>query len=182
MRAHQFLGVYLVVLLGCGVVLPSEAASPNIEPTQSVSTNTQKSKKELVLPSWQYWLGGATGTLVGFGIGHGIVGEYHTMGRVFTGIEIAALAIPVVAAGITAWAIWDGEGIDTTFDQIIDTWSVFLWIGVGLYAAFRVWEIIDLWVRIAPKLSKKRKNEPGSVAILPVVSPSYSGFAFCGRW
>lgn len=145
---------------------------------KNVALGTKKSS--LTITPGKYWLGGAIGSVAGFGIGHAIVGEYGSMGWIFTLTELLALSIPVVAAGITAIAIWDGEGINTTFDQIIDTWSVFLWIGLGLYAALRVWEIIDLWTR--PKVKwpgqTTKTSAVTNMMLVPTFSPTGAGLSF----
>ncbi|MCK6509882.1 hypothetical protein L6R29_07960 [Myxococcota bacterium] len=121
-----------------------------------------------------YIVGGVTGSVLGFGIGHGIVGEYNSMGWVFTMSQVLSLAIPLLAALTMAIIYWDGSAAGT-IDHLITTWANFLWVGVALWAAFRVWEIVDLWVRPHHRLSA---NNNTSSTTQPIVAPMPSKAAF----
>jgi hypothetical protein len=115
----------------------------------------------------QYVFGGVVGTVVGFGIGHAIVGEYHTMGWVFTMTQVLSLSIPIFAAIVMGIRYWEGSA-GATVDHLITAWGVCLWIGIALWAAFRVWEIVDLWLRPHHRLAI-----PQGIQTQPLVLPPF---------
>ncbi len=146
------------------------------------------------LTQTRYIVGGVVGSALGFGIGHSIVGEYNSMGWVFTMSQVLSLSIPILAALTMAIIYWEGSAAGTV-DHLITTWGTFLWIGVALWAAFRVWEIVDLWVRPHHRLSAS-SNHPSttqpvilpstpkaSFAIIPTILPQGGvGLGMVGQW
>lgn len=152
----------------------------------------KKPKKPGPLTQARYITGGVIGSIVGFGVGHAIVGEYSTMGWVFTMSQSLSLGVPILAAVVMAIIYWDGSA-NGTVDQLITTWGGFLWTGIALWAAFRIWEIVDLWVRPRSRLIRasdlkiKKDAIPttpkASFAILPTVMPQGGvGVGFVGQW
>jgi hypothetical protein len=137
------------------------------------------------LTQTRYLVGGITGSVLGFGIGHAIVGEYSSMGWVFTMSEVLSLSVPILAALVMAIVAWDGS-VGATVDHLITTWGGFLWAGIALWAAFRVWEIIDLWMRPRHRIGLPKKTAdatPQAIwTITPVVFSDGLGVGIAGRW
>lgn len=164
------------------------------EKTQRKINPKKEIKKPGPLTQARYITGGVIGSVAGFGIGHAIVGEYGTMGWVFTMSQSLSLGVPIIAALVMAIIYWDGSaGAGGSVDQLITTWGGFLWTGIALWAAFRIWEIVDLWVRPryrlirASDLKIKKDAIPttpkASFAILPTVMPQGGvGLGFVGQW
>ena len=110
----------------------------------------------------RYIGGGVVGTLVGFGIGHGINGTYKKMGWVFTAGELLSLI-----------AIYAG-----TLDSLVDSVagqapkvSNTLVFGIYSLLGFRLWEIFDVWWRPVQMNKAYRESRPRnrvSFGVFPV--------------
>ena|GEM_PF-5813051 len=173
---------------------PSSSSQGDVLQKTSKKAAITKALQIQPLTQTRYIVGGVTGSVLGFGIGHSIVGEYNSMGWVFTMSQVLSLSIPILAALAMAIMYWDGSAAGT-IDHLITAWGNFLWVGVALWAAFRVWEIADLWVRPHHRLSAN--NNPSSTtqptvapippkasfAIIPTVLPQGGvGLGFVGQW
>jgi|GEM_PF-2016525 len=92
----------------------------------------------------RYIAGGITGTVVGFGIGHAISGEYSSMGWVFTVGELAAYGLMLAGAVDT---ISDVDNYGSLQDVESSDGFGMMTLGAIAFIGFRVWEAIDVWVR-----------------------------------
>lgn len=90
-----------------------EACTLFASKTQKTLANNSNILKIEPLTQARYITGGVIGSVVGFGIGHGIVGEYKSMGWVFTMSQALSLSIPIVAATVMAIIFWDGSAAGT---------------------------------------------------------------------
>lgn len=168
---------------------PTSIAATKLTATPKPTTNlatTKTSKLQVPITPTRYGIGGAVGSLVGFGIGHAIVGEYHSFGWFFTLTELICMpGIPLLAAGVMAIAAWDGK-IGVAFDDLITVWSGFFITGLVLTLGLRIWEIIDLWRR--PKVQWKTTNSPATTtpqprtAVLPIIFKNGAGVGFSGTF
>lgn len=169
--------VSLLLLVSHAEAASSQPAAKPVTSTKSVTKRhapkksvAKSSKKKAVVPPItrkRYLLGGIVGSLAGFGIGHAITGHYHEFGWVFTLSQVLSLSIPLLTAGIIVLATLDGK-LEATGDALISGWSISLIAGLTLYAAFRLWEIIDIWRRpkVLPAGVTSAPTKP-KVAIAP---------------
>lgn len=106
-----------------------------------------KSEEKPPLSKGRYIGAGILGSVVGLGSGHALVGEYKTVGWIFTTAEILSLVgLPLLSALVLAAIAWDGS-IAATGDRLISIWSGFFYAGVILFFGFRIWQIVDIWKR-----------------------------------
>jgi hypothetical protein len=97
------------------------------------------------IPQGRYIAGGLVGTFLGLGLGHAVVGKYGEMGWVFTVGELAALTLVGfgMAQGLgdifTCW----GSGCNNEASSGFGLMTA----GMLAFYAFRLWEVIDVWVR-----------------------------------
>lgn len=106
-----------------------------------------------------YITGGVLGTTLGFGIGHGIVGEYGSIGWVFTTTEVGSLALMVAGAAV-------GWGQPLGGDKA-QTGLALMTVGALCLVGFHIWETIDIWVRPRRRIVRHRQIEPVYQVSLP---------------
>ena len=126
-------------------------------------------------PKGKYIAGGIVGTAVGFGIGHAIVGEYGSIGWVFTLTESASFLAILVGYGlIVADAVDCVDSYSSTCSESTPAAGLALVYGGALaMSGFHVWEVIDIWTRPLPVVGA---NEPATepavrLAIVPTAMP-----------
>jgi hypothetical protein len=113
-----------------------------------------------------YIAGGIVGTVVGFGIGHGIQGRWSDGGWIFTvgdtaalGTYIAGLVIIVSDTNV------DGSGPFVFTDGAPGHGVALAVIGAIAYLGIHIWEIVDIWTGARPFV---KPREPAAVG--PAVS------------
>lgn len=128
--------------------------SVNGQAQTELSLEDQKIWEMGEIPSERYMVGGITGSLVGFGIGHAIQGRYQDKGWFFTAGELGAIL--VASAGLRTCVN------DITFYRECNS-TTFL-VGSFAFLGFRIWEVVDLWA--GPPHHNKRyqkiKNQKSS--------------------
>ena len=97
------------------------------------------------------FLGGMTGTLVGFGMGHAVIAQYEELGYVFTLGEFGTGMIAVLGAS--------GLALVKSTNPPNATDSPLFWVGAASFAAFRIWEIYDIWSRPGRYNAELRKQQ-----------------------
>jgi hypothetical protein len=97
---------------------------------------------------------GLLGTVVGFGTGHAHQGRFDERGWIFLAGEGAALAGTTV--GVLACAASSGNDFESAFDAALCSAAVGI-TGLSVLAAFKLWEIIDVWSH--PPLYNRRYRE-----------------------
>ncbi len=121
------------------------------------------------------WVGGGVlGSWIGFGTGHAVQGRFLDSGVIFAGGELLSLVVASVAfeRGSSSSFSCDEFGCR---EELVnrDTWKG---IGAGsvlLFAALRVWEIVDVWygpsrVNNYYEHLRQRHSQPGwSMSVLP---------------
>lgn len=102
-----------------------------------------------------YYAGGVVGTLVGLGIGHAIQERYGQIGWVFTVGEVAGLGL--IGGGI-GWAIAKAPAGATyiAWDDMPKGAFGLIIAGSALAAAFKIWEIVDVWAGAKPVADEAR--------------------------
>lgn len=117
-------------------VAPPEKKEPSLS---MLTTDEIKIYREGDIGTLGRVTGGVVGTVVGFGLGHLFIGKYGEQGWVYTVGELGSLvAISVGAtAAIGDWVSGNKNGGGSTL----------LWVGIVGYYGFRIWEIVDVWVR-----------------------------------
>ena len=80
--------------------------------------------------------GGLLGTIVGFGTGHIVYGQYADRGGIFTATELGSLSVTFIG-GVT-FALGGLSNVSTVGLAEI-------YIGLLSFTAFKVWEIVDVW-------------------------------------
>ncbi|MGZ3697438.1 MAG: hypothetical protein ACXWP5_04990 [Bdellovibrionota bacterium] len=93
------------------------------------------------------WLG----TSLGFGIGHAIQGEYKEAGWIFTVGDTIGLGLIISSIFVPSTLSCDPTG---TVCSLGGAGPILLYAGIGLYGAFHLWEIIDVFVR--PRIQNVR--------------------------
>ena len=98
--------------------------------------------EKLPISNARYIGGGILGSVIGFGTGHAVVGEYESMGWMFTTIE-GSIVAATIAGSLAGYA---GDP-NSEFDIV--AWATFISVAIGgaLWLAIHIWEIVDLWQR-----------------------------------
>lgn len=100
----------------------------------------EASSSRVAVSRGKYITGGILGSVIGFGIGHGIQGRYAELGWVFTAGEVAGFA--AMTAGLSSCSEVDkGFGVKKT--ECSNTGLITL--GLATAIGFHVWEIVDVW-------------------------------------
>ncbi len=122
-----------------------------------------------------YMVGGALGTVFGFGIGHAVQGRYVSdLGWLYTAGEIASLAL--MGAGF-AQASKCKEGRDN-HDRCTRRGARKAVAGYLLFTGARIAEIITVWLpRADTHIIVTEEAKPGKLDLLPVFSPQSFGLA-----
>jgi hypothetical protein len=130
----------------------------------------------------RYVAGGLVGTFVGLGAGHAVIGEYSNIGWAFTVGEVAGMAL-LMSGVVGELSCLFSCGVQENSNN-----NGLIAIGAALYYGFRIWEIVDVWVRPTTHNDRYRmlywrlKNDPSnlepkakegeSTQILPFVDPA----------
>ncbi|MCO4763756.1 MAG: hypothetical protein KC502_19745 [Myxococcales bacterium] len=151
-----------------------------VAPTSRLSSYERSILMRGPISSGSYVLGGLLGTWMGFGIGHAVQGRYSDGGGIFTLGQVVGLGV-----GLTGM-IRSIESRSCEFDvqgnafcgsgRNEDMWTAIGVSGFVLYAAVRVWEIIDLWAsppRVNEEYRRVRRKADGlRWTITPAVLPN----------
>ncbi len=121
---------------------PTRPASQVDNSQASDAKDEQLSYSKTDVPTGKYITGGVLGSVIGFGLGHGIQGRYSQMGWLFTATEAAGLAM--FTAGCSSYRDRDLDGDKECKDSGLAAAGLVVMIG------FHVWEAVDLWVRARP--------------------------------
>ena len=97
--------------------------------------------------------GGVVGTLVGYGVGHAVIGEYSHKGWIFTVGEGVGAVVMITAIFSELVDCVDNPGVKCFSHSYSSTWAV---AGATLYFGFRIWEIVDIWT-FPPAHNKRYK-------------------------
>ncbi len=111
---------------------------------KTLSPKDQKIFDQGEMSNFSYYSGGIAGTYLGFGIGHSIQGRYAEKGWIFS-----------LGEGISIITFFNGALTCAFEDQPCTNDA--LTIGTAGFIAFRVWEIVDLW--LTPYLHERRYRE-----------------------
>lgn len=130
----------------------------------------------------RYVAGGLVGSFVGFGAGHAVIGEYSNIGWAFTVGEAAGLAF-LMSGVVSELSCLFSCGVEQSSSN-----NALIAVGAALFYGFRIWEIVDVWVRPTSHNDRYRmlywrlKNDPAriepktkegeSTQILPYVDPA----------
>ena len=115
------------------------------------------------LSAGRYVAGGLVGSTLGLGIGHAIAGQYRNMGLFFTISEVVSLVVVGAGVGIGGKAVFNigrGTGITDAASGLSNVGAVLAGAsmaltGVVLYGIFHLWELFDIWIRPAGRLSHR---------------------------
>lgn len=119
----------------------------------------------------RYFVGGALGTLIGFGTGHAVNGTWQEIGRVFTFGELLGFASATTGLFITGFDLDAGSSIGTAL----------IFNGLGAYYILRIWEVGDVWLR---PLIKGYVAHSGTsrMALTPMISPDTQGLGLTAHF
>ncbi len=162
--------IFLALLLGGGISPGLRADEGALGQSPRDLTSLSSEEREIydrgLISQGRYVAGGVVGSLVGFGVGHAIVGEYQSLGWAFTVGEAVGLA--ALSAGITTLSSCLFVFCSDERSARADAWITF---GTVIYYGFRIWEIVDIWVR--PQRHNQRyhqiRQRVESTQILPFV-------------
>ena len=128
---------------------------------------SQEADLRVPVSTGKYVTGGVLGTVVGFGIGHGIQGRYSESKALFkfTLPEIAGWVLIIDAASkcssrSTKKDYWGNETKDCGSE------GSELLLGVGALLGFHIWEIVDVWSGAKP-ISDEEKPKSMKTFIIP---------------
>lgn len=129
---------------------------------QHLSRRDRKIVTRGEISTTQYLAGGATGTILGFGIGHIVQGRWAEKGWIFTAGELVTSSLFV--GGLMECAMTSVANV-LTGDEECD--SSAMEFGAFALGALRIWEVIDLWAGPPIHNRKYRSlqsqlNQPGS--------------------
>jgi hypothetical protein len=161
----QYLHFLLCALLSAGAVSFSGLAQADATETASLVEPLVLVEQE-PLSAGRYVAGGLVGSTLGFGIGHAIVGEYRNMGMLFTISEVVSLAVAGAGVAIGGKAVFNiGNGIGITDVEsglsnagAIVAGACMALVGLVLYGVFHLWELVDVWMRPAGRLSRRGRQ------------------------
>ncbi|MFO8070366.1 MAG: hypothetical protein R6V85_00705 [Polyangia bacterium] len=122
----------------------------------------------------RYAFGGLVGSVVGFGIGHAIHRHYKDCGWVFTLGEGAGLLLFLSTPLLSMFSVLD--------------YGAVFGIGIGgivLWGGFKIWEIVDVWVRGHKHIVDPKKypgNLPVSMRFFPIAFKNGGGLGLVCRF
>ncbi len=122
----------------------------------------------------RYAFGGLVGSVVGFGVGHAIHRHYTDFGWVFTLGEGVGALVFLSTPLLYMFTVLEFE---TVFG--IEMGGIVLWGG------FKIWEIVDVWVRGHKHIVDPKKypgDLPVSIRLLPMAFKNGGGLGFVGRF
>lgn len=128
----------------------------------------------------RYVVGGALGTVFGFGIGHAVQGRYRSdHGWLYTAGELSSLV--VMGAGFAKAAkCSEEEDFDDPYDRCLRTSGLIALTGYLLFTGLKITEIITVWLPSADRYiitEAKAETKPHELRVLPVFNTKSLGLA-----
>lgn len=102
--------------------------------------------EKIAVDQGRFYGGGAAGTILGFGIGHGIQGRYSESGWIFTATELGSFALIMAGASTCVGDSLNENNKDCSLVSF----------GAAGFLVARVFEIIDLWAGAYPESSSPK--------------------------
>ena len=162
---------------------PAQAYPPPglVPPTRYVELTAEQQKllAEGEIPENKYIGGAIVGLFVGFGVGQAVQGRYGDTGWIFTVGEVASGAV-LVTGMVRAFGDFD-RCFDNSTCPRDHTAGVLLLGGVIGLAAFRIWELVDVFNGPTKHNARVRALRlrlgipPMYSRVQPYIAPSMSG-------
>lgn len=130
---------FLCLMLFSLTLVPHARAQVNTEDQEILSAGR--------ISTGRYVGGGITGTLLGFGIGHGVVGHgfYPKRGWVFTVSELVGGLTMVSGFASCHGDFWSWGSDFYVGKNCSSGQKTAMAFGALIYYGFRIWEIVDIW-------------------------------------
>lgn len=156
MQRAVLLGFAVAALVGASA--HEAVASDPPQPARAApSSQTQPAASPGISPG-HYAAAGVVGTVIGYGVGHAVAGEWSDFGWIFTAGELT----PLLVGGATL----SFERLNDE-DRDNDAMGIALLVGYGV---FRVIEIVDIWTRPKVRGDSAAASSQGRWAALPLPS------------
>lgn len=146
------------------------------ESSDRANTPVQAGRDELTeIAVRRYMLGGALGTIFGFGIGHAVQGRYRAdLGWLYTAGEIGSLL--VMGSGFAYAHNCQGEG--DSYDRCVKRGEIMAFSGYLLYTGARIAEIVNVWLpREDRYIIVAGQAQRDKLSVLPVFNTQSLGLA-----
>jgi hypothetical protein len=139
---------------------------------------------EKPISTGQYIAGGIVGTLAGYGIGHGIVGDYGRIGWLFSVTEgVATIGFGVGYAMAVGDAVNTANGVNgdsnSSHDAVRTRGLAIALISLAVMEGMHIWEIVDIWTAPRDRIVHRSAAvaEAPHFMVLPVVTDTTRGLA-----
>jgi hypothetical protein len=144
-----------IFLLFSSAVASAQKYYPSLVPSGYLSKDDQKILRRGEITDGEYVGGGVLGSIIGLGTGHLVQRRYPFKGMIFTIGEGAGALTFLVFGGWQACAATGSPGDPNP--NYCSELQIGQTVGIAIFAGFKVWEIIDLW--ITPPALNRRYHE-----------------------
>ena len=157
------------------------------EATDGAKPSSRKIEYTLIgMDRHEYLLGGLTGTVFGFGIGHGVQGRWLRDGWVFTAGEILTSAAVIASISPCKDELFKTGAISLS-DRLAKCNKVGLVLGQLSFITFRIWETVDAWVAPNPTLKEaifgsRRANKSLELGYIPAFDQGLGSLSLAYRF
>ncbi len=146
--------------------------------TVSAEEKVSEASTKVPVSTGKYITGGILGTVVGFGIGHGVQGRYKNKGLIFTIAEAVGLGVVTIGLGQCANNL-DVDG-KRTWDCTPQAGQILA--GYAVAVGFHIWEIVDVWTGATPVEDAPKVEEAPKAAMFLNPDPRAPGLGVAFRF